>query len=241
MSFLRNSFRRREGVGAQRGSDLVLEVIATPFGAVVELQPPLRIERRLFWAEGEESRMNDRIARANETVIAQRSIVSHDAAVDVRGCSGKERDVLTGVRAHVALLAGDAFFGGGRGPVLFPNGFELDTGIDRDLVASDAELRLLEHVRLDGCLVHADPLLVVGIGRSVGLVGIDEDPVLPRAADGLDAAHRVERAEDRLVDGARRDAPRAVGLAVCLADAVAGHAGDAFLRGRGAVPPGDGA
>src|SRR5689334_16554686 len=77
------------------------------------------------------------------------------------------------------------------------------------------------------------------VTRPVGLIGADQDLVALCVADGLEEAGGVEGAEDRLVDVAGRDSPRAVALVVGLADAVAGHAGDAFLGGAAAVPPRD--
>jgi hypothetical protein len=181
----------------------------------------------------------DRIAGADEGVVGQRPLLVHILVVDARGPADVIAGVLPRHGAHVAVLAGDAFFRGRGGAVFFPDGFELDARVDLHLVAGDAELRSRDDVGLDGRLMHPDPLRAVGFVGPVGLIGTDQDLVTPGVADRLDAARRIEGAEDRLVDRAWRNAPRGVGLAVNLAGAMAGHAGDAFLRGRSAVPPGD--
>src|SRR5206468_2568383 len=127
----------------------------------------------------------------------------------------------------------DALLEGGGRSILLPDRLQLDAGVDLDLVAGDAELRLLGHGGLNGLLV--DP----GVAGPVRLVGAHQDLVSLCVADGLEDARGVEGAEHRLVDVARRDPPGAVALVVGLADAVAGDAGDAFLGSAAAVPPRD--
>src|SRR6202521_5043871 len=177
--------------------------------------------------------MADRVARAGEGVIGQLAVGVDDLAVDEGGRAPCIAADLPRAVAHVAVLAGDALLGGGRRPVLLPDGLELDAGMDRDLVAGDAELRLDDHVGLNGLLGDPQPAGVVWI------LWVPLDRGTPRIADRFEDSRGVEGAEEGHVDVARRDPPRAVVLAVGLPDAVAGDAGDAFLGGAAALPPGD--
>src|SRR5688572_22681361 len=167
--------------------------------------------------------MTDRITGTDESVVGQLPVIVDGMSIDDRGRTSGIADGQSGVRAHVALLTRNPFFGGGRSPVLFPDCFQLDSGMDLHLMAGHAELRFHEQVRLNGRLM--DPQ----VSRPVGHVGTDQDLVFHRIADGLDAARSFEGAEYRFVDVARRDPARGIDLAVALADTVATDAGDAFL------------
>src|SRR5205085_3651418 len=169
-------------------------------------------------------RMADWIARADEFMIGQRAVVVDGLSVDDGRGTAREIGHAPRGGAHVALLAGGPFLVRRRVAVLLPNRLQLDPGMDLHLVAGDAELRLLEHGRRDGLLMDAD------VSLAVGLIAADQDLQPLRVADCLEDAGGVEGAENRLVDVARRDAPRAVDFPVRFADAVAGDAGDSFAR-----------
>src|SRR5207244_3431249 len=117
---------------------------APPAGAVVELQPPLRGEARLDQRQREETGVADGVARADEGVVAQRPLIVDRQSIDEGGRTHLEGNLLPRAGAHVAFLAGSALLEGRRGAILLPNRLQLDTGVDLDLVAGDAELRLLD-------------------------------------------------------------------------------------------------
>src|SRR6185295_11830325 len=107
--------------------------------------------------------------------VGQRPVFADGLAVDPGGPPGFKTDVQPRGFTHVASLAGDALLLGGRRPVLFPDGFELDAGMDLDLVAGGAELRFGDDVGLYRRLMDAEPLGPVRLVRPVGLVEADEE------------------------------------------------------------------
>src|SRR5262249_26400146 len=126
----------------------------------------------------------------------------------------------------VAILAGDAGRGGGRGAILVPHHLELDPRVHRDLMARDAELRFRDLLEFQEAEMDAGTPLLRRGGEAVEiLLGKDfiELRVLAAAGDGH-------------ADVAGLDGALPVGLAVFLGDAMAGDAGDALARDLAARP-----
>ena len=95
-----------------------------------------------------------------------------------------------------------------------------------DLMAAHAELRLAQLFHLEGAIVDVlAALLLIGAHLVKRLVGEDllQTGCIRRAAHGSK-------------DVVGNDSPLAVDAAVFLVDAVAGDAGHAFARERGAIP-----
>ena len=114
-----------------------------------------------------DSGVGDGVAGPGERVIVVGPLLADGLAADNGGVVQIESSCEAGVLAHVAILAGDAFLGGRRGAVLFPDDFEFDLGLDGHLMARDAEIRAgylgeVEDVRC-GCPArrHRDPVFTL--------------------------------------------------------------------------------
>src|SRR5262249_38292508 len=119
-------------------SDLVFELVGTPAGAPVELQPFLHGEGLGFRVVREHGGVSNRIARAHEAVIGMLASRVDFPAADHGGGPGRVARGLSGDLAHVAVLAGDAGFTCPAVAILIPNDLELDAQVDGNLVAADA-------------------------------------------------------------------------------------------------------
>src|SRR5262245_12074542 len=206
--------------------DLVFERGSAPAGAPVELQPILDAKSLRLGVVREDARMGDRIARADEAVIGVLASGIDLLAADHGGGRGRIAFWLSRHLAHVAVLAGDAGFACRAVAILIPDDLQLDTEVDGNLVAADAELRLGDLGVRDHALVD-----VVATPVSAGLDGVGVlvgDDVFDHA---LFAA-----AVDRLVDLARLDPALAIDLAVGLSDTVTGDAAHALAGDRATRP-----
>src|SRR4029453_4407914 len=206
--------------------DLVFERGGAPAGAPIELQPILDAEGLGLGVVREDARVCDRIARADEAVTGVLASRIDLLAADHGGRRGRITLWLSGDLAHMAVLAAAAGFACRAVAILIPDNLQLDAEIDRDLVATDAELRLGDLVVRNHALMN---VVAAPVGAGFDRVGVFVgDDVFDNA---LFAA-----AVDRFVDLAGLDPALAVDFVVGLFDPVAGDAAHALARDRATCP-----
>src|SRR5262245_51862920 len=120
--------------------DLVFEIGGAPGGAPVELQPILGAKGLSLGVVREDAGVGHRIARAYEAVIGMLASRIDLLAADHGGGRGRVAIRFSGDLAHMTVLAGDAGLARGTVAILIPDDLELDTQVDGNLVAADAEL-----------------------------------------------------------------------------------------------------
>src|SRR5690606_33506855 len=89
----------------------------------------------------EDAGMRDRIPRADKAVVRMLASRIDFLAADHGGRRGVIALRFPGDLAHVAVLAGDPFLACRAVAILVPDDLQLDSEIDGNLVATDAELR----------------------------------------------------------------------------------------------------
>src|SRR5262245_22680432 len=123
-----------EGIGPTLGNvdldlsvcDLVVEVVAAPALAPIELQPFLDAKGLGFGVVRKDAGVGDRIARPDEAMIGMLASRVDLLAADDSGGRGRVALGLAGDLAHVAVLTGDARFACRTVAILIPHDLKLD-------------------------------------------------------------------------------------------------------------------
>ena len=93
--------------------------------------------------------MRDRVVRAEENVIRLLAVVVDRFARDLGDRAAVVARWHSRHATHVAVLALDALLARRRRAVLLPHDFQLDAGVDGDLMAGRAELAAREGLEVD--------------------------------------------------------------------------------------------